>query len=100
MPGVTQWITWVITTIASIFAGMKAFDETKKLIEEKIMPDIKTEDKAEEIVRKQELAKSLVAFTGIEVAYYTARGLIIALNFALIMHYALKFGASRPRNEA
>jgi len=99
MPGVTQWITWVISTIVNIVTGLKAFDETKKLIEEKIMPDIKTEDKAEEIVRKQELAKSLVAFTGIEAAYYTARGLIIALNFAIIMHYALKFGASRPESE-
>ena len=100
MPIVAQWITWVITTIASIFTGVKAFDEAKKLIEDKIMPDIKTEDKAEEIVQKQELAKSLVAFTGIEAAYYTARGLIIALNFALIMHYALKFAASRSRNGA
>lgn len=79
------------------FTGVKAFDETKKLIDEKIIPDIKSEVKAEEIVRKQELARSLVAFAGVEAAYNTAIGLIITLNFALIMHYALKF-ATRPKS--
>ncbi len=100
MPIVTQWISWVISMLMGIFTGVKAFDETKKLIDAKIMPEVKIEDKVEEIMQRQELARSLVAFAGVEAAYYTARGLIIALNFALIMHYAFKFAAMRPKNEA
>ncbi len=90
-------ITWALTSIGSILTGVKSFIEVKKLIDTKVMPDIQAEDKAEEIVRKQELARNLVAFTGIEAAYYTARGLIIALNFIVIMHYAYKFSAQTQK---
>ena len=100
MPLVVEWISWILGSLGSTVAFVKSFVETKKLFDEKIMPAIQAEDKAEEIVRKQELARNLVAFSGIEAAYYTARGLIIALNFALLMHYAFKFAAlTRPRNK-
>ena len=72
----------------------------KKLIEDKVMPDIKEGETVEEIKRKQELARNLVAFSGVEAAYYTARGLMIAVYFSLLMHYAYKFVAlTKPKSK-
>ncbi len=100
MPLVEEWISWVLSSLGSIVLLAKTFVETKKLVEKQAMPDIKAEDKAEEIARKQELARSLVALTGIEAAYNAARGLIVALNFVLLVHYAYKFAAlTRPRHK-
>lgn len=83
--------SWILSIISGLVASAKGFVEMKKIMDEKVMPDIKTEDKADEIQKKQELAKWLVIFTGIEATYNIARGLILALNFAVLMHYALKF---------
>ena len=100
MDVVIKIVTWVITSFSGMLGIAKAFTELKKLLEKDVMPDIKTEDKAEEIVKKQELAHHLVVVTGIEAAYNIARGLILALNFALMMHYALKFSqVMRPKRE-
>lgn len=86
-----QVISWIINSLGGLILMVKAFLETKKLLDDKVMPDIKTEDTATEIKNKQELAKSLVTLAGIEAAYNIARGLVIALNFAVIIHYAYKF---------
>lgn len=92
-----QLITWIMSLLVSLFGLTKTFLETKKLIDEKIMPDSKTEDNAQEIRDKQELAKSLVMLVGIEAVYNIARGLLLALNFALIAHYAHKFASYLQR---
>lgn len=88
---ISSLISWILSTVSSVIGLLKAFDGTKKFIEEKVMPDIKTEETIEEIKRRQELARNLVAFAGIEAAYNVARGLMIALNFGIILHYAFRF---------
>ncbi|MFL5667062.1 MAG: hypothetical protein ACJ8BW_37795 [Ktedonobacteraceae bacterium] len=90
-------ISWIIGSLVSLFGLAKTFLETKKLLDEKVMPDIKTEDTAKEIQSKQELAKSIVTLAGIEAAYNIARGLVLALNFAVIVHYTLKFASHLKR---
>ena len=101
MDEVIKIVAWIITSLLGMIGFAKSFVETKKLLEKEVMPDIKTEEKAEEIVKKQELAHHLVVFTGIEAAYNIARGLVLALNFALLMHYALKFSQGmRPKKES
>ncbi len=86
-------ISWILSSLASLIGLAKSFVEIKKLLDEKVMPDIKTEDTAKEIQDKQELAKSLVTLAGIEAAYNIARGLILALQFAVFAHYAHKFAS-------
>src|SRR5207245_317840 len=88
---ISSTITWALTTVTGLIGALKSLDSVKKFIEEKVMPDIETEETVEEIQRRQELARSLVAFTGIQAAYNVARGLIIALHFGLLLHYAFKF---------
>lgn len=90
-------ISWIIGSLVGLFGLAKTFLETKKLLDEKVMPDIKIEDTATEIKSKQELAKSLVTLAGIEAAYNIARGLVLALNFAIIAHYAEKLASSFKR---
>lgn len=97
---ISKIITWAITSFGGIIGIVKTFSETKKLLEKDVMPDIKTEDKAEEIVKKQELAHHLVILAGLEAAYNVARGLVVAFNFALLMHYSLKFAQSVKRKES
>ncbi len=91
MEAIITIIQQILTMIGGGILSFKALLEAKKLLEDKIMPDIKVEETAENIKSKQELAKHLVIFAGIEAAYNTARALIIALYFVLTMHYAFKF---------
>jgi len=88
---ISSTISWVLTTVTGLIGLLKPFDSVKKFIEDKVMPDIETEETVEEIKRRQELARNIVAFAGIQAAYNVARGLIIALNFGLLVHYAFKF---------
>jgi len=99
--GALTFIEWIIAFITNIFVMLKALVETKKLVEETVMPDIIGEEKIEEIKQKQELARNLVAMAGVQAAYNTARGLVMALLFGLVFHYAYKFttAITRPKNK-
>jgi hypothetical protein len=88
---ISSTISWVLGTVTGLIGLLKSFDSTKKFFEEKVTPDLDTEETIEEIKRRQELARNIVAFAGIEAAYNVARGLVLALNFGLLLHYALKF---------
>jgi len=81
----------------SLVSLIKVFAETKKVLDEKVMPNIITEDTVKNIQAKQELAKSLVTLAGIEAAYNIARGLILALQFAVFAHYVEKLASSFKR---
>src|SRR5207245_10011211 len=95
---ISSLVSWILSTVGGLVVTTKALLETKKLVEDKVMPDIDEGETVEEIKRKQELAHNLVAFAGVEAAYNTARGLMIAAYFALLMHYAYKFVAlTKPK---
>lgn len=97
---IIQWIEWAISMIGGLLGLTKTALETKKLLEEKAMPDIKVADKVEEIQRNLELGKNIIALAWVETVYNTARGLVLALLFGLIAHYTLKFGEFiRPRSK-
>jgi hypothetical protein len=88
---ISRTVSWVLGTAVSLIGLLKTFDATKKFFDEKVTPDINSEETIEEIKRRQELARNIVAFAGIEAAYNVARGLVLALNFGLLLHYAFKF---------
>ena len=97
---ISSLVSWILSTVGNLVLTTKALVEKKKLIKDKVMPDIKEGETVEEIKRKQELARNLVAFSGVEAAYYTARGLMIAVYFSLLMHYAYKFVAlTKPKSK-
>ena len=100
MEAIFTIIQQVLGMIGGVITSFKALLEAKKLLEDKIMPDITTEETAENIKSKQELAKYLVIFTGIEAAYNTARGFMVALYFVITMHYAFKFTQRLTRKES
>ncbi len=83
-------IQWILSTIGSAFGLAKTSIEIKKLVDENIMPDFKGTDKAEEMRDKKELAGNLLTLAIIEAAYNTARGLVAALLFGLVAHFAIK----------
>jgi hypothetical protein len=90
-------ISWVISIVVSFVTATKAFIEIKKLLDEKVMPDIKAEDTAKQIQDKQELARNLVTLAGIEAAYNIGRGLILVLQFAALSHFVGKLTAELRR---
>jgi hypothetical protein len=89
-------ISWIVGLVVSLVGVIKTFVETKKLLDERVAPDLKAEETAKQIEEKQELAHSLIMLTTIEATYNIARGLLLALQFSVVMHYNIPQKLDRP----
>jgi len=62
-----------------------------------LMPDIGSEKKAEEIVKKQELGWQLVTLAGIEASYNLLRTLLVVITYGIMVRFVAKFMMNNMR---
>ncbi len=85
---ILQIITWIASKIADIAPRLKpVLDDAETIKSLMTMPDMKIEEKAQEIVKQQELAKSLVFLVGIEAFYNIARISVIVMMYAILVRF-------------